>query len=232
MVYAPVQILANLIESNEPPQPEDKENVPEDSHRQSWNKNQILQLISLYKDNIGLFKSTTTRNEKVWHKISTEMKSHSAEQCRNKFKYLKSKYVEKKDNMSGRATGMKCVSFSYFDEMDEVFGTEPNITPVAIASTSRGERNFQGISTDERRDTILATPTTPSTSRKRDETEDDTVPVLKKRRGERTPLLTDTALIIHREKEEGRNRRHREKMEAVTEFTNAIKALAEAIAKK
>ena len=131
--------------------------------------------------------------------------------------------------MSSRATGTKCVSFPYFDEFEEIFGTAPNVTPVAVASTTRGEGNFQNISKDERKDTILATP---STSRKRDATDEDTIPIIKKRRGEATSHLTDTALQIAREKEAGRNQRHSEKMDVVKELTNALKALAEAIAKK
>jgi len=67
----------------------DKENNP-------WTKNEILQLLSLYETHNHLFKSTTIKNDEVWSMISVKLKSYNTEQCKNKFKYLKQKYVKKK----------------------------------------------------------------------------------------------------------------------------------------
>lgn len=113
----------------------EEEDASTSATRNNWSKNVILKLIQLYKENDHLFKSTTVRNEKVWEQISKQLGTHTAEQCKNKFKYLKSKYVKKKDNMSNKSTGSQVFNFSYFEEMDELFKNDPNITPVSIAST-------------------------------------------------------------------------------------------------
>lgn len=60
----------------------------------------------------------------------------NADQCRNKFKYLKSKYVKKNDNMSEKASGQSFLNFEFFEELDEIFNKDPNIVPVALASSS------------------------------------------------------------------------------------------------
>jgi len=118
--------------------------ISDKENRNPWTKNEILQLLSLYKIHNHLFKSTTMKNDKIWNMISEKLKSHSSEQCKNKFKYLKQKYVEKKDNMSTKASGAAHIKFEYFDEMDKIFQNDANIVPVSVAS-SRGEHNFDNI---------------------------------------------------------------------------------------
>jgi len=67
--------------------------------------------------------------------ISVKCKSQTTEQCKNKFKYLKQKYVEKKDNISTKASGAAHIKFEYFDEIDEIFKDDANIVPVSVASS-------------------------------------------------------------------------------------------------
>jgi alpha-acetolactate decarboxylase len=109
-------------------------------NNKQWNKNATLMLLNLYKKYMKQFASTTTKNDKVWQELAKDMKTqkffYSSVQCRDKFKYLKMRYVKKKDNMK-RETGTENFKFDYFDEMDEIFGKKPNVTPVAIASSSR-----------------------------------------------------------------------------------------------
>ncbi|CAG9763596.1 unnamed protein product [Ceutorhynchus assimilis] len=64
------------------------------------------------------------------------MIDYTLDQCKNKFKYLKAKYVKVKNSMSDRNTGGKKITFDYFDEFEEMFGKDSNIEPVAIASCS------------------------------------------------------------------------------------------------
>lgn len=59
--------------------------------------------------------------------ISVNLKSHTTEQCKNEFKYLKQKYLEKKDNMSTKATGTANIKFEYFNEMDKIFKDNANV---------------------------------------------------------------------------------------------------------
>ncbi|KAJ8931079.1 hypothetical protein NQ314_016055 [Rhamnusium bicolor] len=110
--YLPSANTANAISSNDNVNHADLENETDlyregDTDRSCWNRNNILQLINLYKEHSNLFKTTTICNEKVWGMIAKEMGVYTSEQCKNKFKYLKSKYVKKKDNMSVKATRSK-----------------------------------------------------------------------------------------------------------------------------
>lgn len=117
-------------------------NPQEEPGRVTWTKVDIIKLINLYKKYQPSFKSTTIKNEKVWQSIALQLESHTAEQCKNKFKYLKSKYMEKRDNMGSKATGSKALKFDYFDEFQDIFGSDPNVEPLAVASSSRGEDNI------------------------------------------------------------------------------------------
>lgn len=104
-----------------------------------WDRTAINYLITFYKENINNFKSTTMKNEHVWKIITDKMRdsgyNYSKAQVENKFKYLKSRYIKKKDNMSCRGTGESPVVFDYFDEFDDMFGKNHNIEPIALASS-------------------------------------------------------------------------------------------------
>lgn len=132
-------VLQNSLSSCSASSMADKEN------RNPWTKNEILQLLSLYNTYNHLFKSTTIKNDKVWSMISVDLKSHTTEQCKNKFKYLNQKYLEKKDNMSTKASGTANIKFEYFDEMDKIFKDDANVVPVSVASSSRDEHNLDDI---------------------------------------------------------------------------------------
>ncbi|KAM0728545.1 hypothetical protein ACS0PU_004800 [Formica fusca] len=108
------------------------------TNRTSWNRSEILTLIDLYKSHEHLFKSTTMKNDKVWDMIAQKLPMHTTEQIKNKFKYLKQKYMEKKDNMSQKSSGAGTMKFDYFSEMDEIFGQDPDVQPVSTASSLRG----------------------------------------------------------------------------------------------
>ncbi|KAJ8942758.1 hypothetical protein NQ314_009969 [Rhamnusium bicolor] len=139
--YLPSPNTAIVISSNDNVNHADLENDTElyresDTDRSCWNRNNILQIINLYKEHGNLFKTTTIRNEKVWGVIAKEMGVYTSERCKNKFKYLKSKYVKKKDNMSIKVTGQKGINLEYFEELDEIFGNNHNISPLSIASST------------------------------------------------------------------------------------------------
>ncbi|CAH1114804.1 unnamed protein product [Psylliodes chrysocephalus] len=85
------------------------------------------------------------RNDKVWQLIANELATHNAIQCKNKWKYLKSKYYEKKGNMSAKASGTKVMKFDYLEEFDDLFKDNANVIHVAIASSSNGIKNIKEI---------------------------------------------------------------------------------------
>ncbi|XP_039313421.1 uncharacterized protein LOC113004792 isoform X2 [Solenopsis invicta] len=94
--------------------------------RTSWNRNEIIEIIGLYKSHERLFKSTTIKKDKVWD-IAKKLPTHTTEQIKNKFKYLKQKYLEKKDNIGQKSSGAGAIKFEYFFEMDEIFGQDPDV---------------------------------------------------------------------------------------------------------
>ncbi|KAL0117665.1 hypothetical protein PUN28_008816 [Cardiocondyla obscurior] len=106
--------------------------------RTSWNRNKIIELINLYKCHEHLFKSTTIRKDKVWDMTAQKLPTHITEQIKNKFKYLKQKYLEKKDNMSYKSSGASGIKFDYFNKMDDIFGQDPDVHPVSTASSLQG----------------------------------------------------------------------------------------------
>ncbi|CAG9822224.1 unnamed protein product [Phaedon cochleariae] len=110
----------------------------DDNFRVMWTRKEILQLISSYKKNLNLFKSSTMRRDKIWKLISTDIKTHSSDQCQNKFKYLKSKYIKKKNNMSSKKSGAKSMNFEFFEEFDDMFRNHPNVEPSFTASSQKG----------------------------------------------------------------------------------------------
>ncbi|XP_024883554.1 uncharacterized protein LOC112462157 [Temnothorax curvispinosus] len=116
----------------------DNEQENNTTSRTSWNRNEIIELISLYKSHEHLFKSTTMKKDKVWDMIAQKLPMHTTEQIKNKFKYLKQKYMEKKDNMGQKSSGAGSIKFDYFFEMDEIFGQDPDVQPVSTASSLRG----------------------------------------------------------------------------------------------
>ncbi|KAL1487709.1 hypothetical protein ABEB36_015616 [Hypothenemus hampei] len=44
--------------------------------------------------------------------------------------------------MSNKASGQRAIKFDLFDEMDTIFGRQPNVQPLAVARTSRGINNM------------------------------------------------------------------------------------------
>ncbi|CAH0556428.1 unnamed protein product [Brassicogethes aeneus] len=99
-----------------------------------WTHEAIMCLINLYKKHQNDFALTKYKNDKVWGWISNELNANSLQYTANQCKYLKAKYVQKKDNMKSTSSGEACVKFKYFNELDAIFGTKPNVKPVAVAS--------------------------------------------------------------------------------------------------
>lgn len=92
----------------------------------------------------------------IWGNISKEVNklmnsNKSGDQCRNKFKYLKSMYLKKKDNMSTKGTGSENLYFAYLSEMDEIFKKDHNVTPVATLSSLNN--NFPEETSGKKEDT-------------------------------------------------------------------------------
>ncbi|CAG9763554.1 unnamed protein product [Ceutorhynchus assimilis] len=176
--------------------------VERSSERSVWTRGEILLVIDLYRQNQDLFKSTTTRKDVFWGEICEKMKQQmecnkSADQCRNKFKYLKTMYLKKKDNMSTRATGSQKIYFQFFNEMDVIFKDDHNVTPVAIVSSFTN--NFPAEENCE----------------KNEENDDENIPGKKKRK-----LLVNKekpVIKILSKRETNAERRHQENLQKKNE---------------
>lgn len=81
------------------------------------------------------------KNNKLWDMIAQKLPMHTTEQIKNKFKYLKQRYMEKKDNMDQKSSGAGAIKFDYFFEMDEIFSQDPDVQPVSTASSLQGMKH-------------------------------------------------------------------------------------------
>ena len=113
-------------------------------------------LIQLYKDNKSKFDSTTIKNHKVWLIITSQIENRSLDQCRNRFKYLKGKYIKVKDSMGPKGTGKKKKNFVYFEALDEIFRSEPNVVPTAVSDSTDPIDNFPAMNPDAEKGTTDA----------------------------------------------------------------------------
>ncbi|KAK4886505.1 hypothetical protein RN001_002776 [Aquatica leii] len=107
-----------------------------------WSRNATLLLINLRKKFDSFFKSTTMKNDRVWRMVAAEIQKNdfdvSATQCRDKWQYLKKRYVKKADNMGDRGTGEERIKFEFFEEMHEVLEKKHNVHPIGTASSIKG----------------------------------------------------------------------------------------------
>lgn len=107
----------------------------------SWTRSYILALLDAVKNHQHNFKFSTMKNDTVWKIISDTLekngKCFTATQCKDKYKYLKGKYMKTKDNMSDRSSGAEAIKFEYFQEMDEFLGKCHNASPIALDSNLR-----------------------------------------------------------------------------------------------
>lgn len=181
----------------------------------AWDREATLLLISLYKENEHKFKNTTIRNEQVWHKISEILKSNghifSKVQCEHKFKYLKQRYIKKKDNMSSnKQSGAEPFTFDYFNEFDDIFSKKPNVTPIAVASSSRGCSMLEsGLKWDD----ILESNDTEGNTFKKGDKIEKMPPTKKSRLCKEITNWTDIFKSQNDAKEESKERRHKERQD-------------------
>ncbi|CAH0563116.1 unnamed protein product [Brassicogethes aeneus] len=51
--------------------------------------------------------------------------------------------------MKNTSTGAPAIKFEYFDQFNDMFGKKPNITPIAIASSSKGNERKDSTEIEE-----------------------------------------------------------------------------------
>ena len=122
----------------------------------NWTDAETSYLLELWRDN---FPISMKRNSTVWDALAKKLKSifkdnkgipsyRTGMQCKARIKYLKDKYKRVKDHNS--RSGNNRESFEYYDEMDEVLGSKPNITPKEVVDCGLVEdTNATGVGDSE-----------------------------------------------------------------------------------
>ena len=105
-----------------------------------WSRNEVLFLLSLYKERENFFKDKKSKKKTLWEEISKEMQEkgygYSGAQCETKFKNLKQNFTKTvgHNNVSGNDKK----TYPYFEELSDIFGMTPSVKPVAVCSNRAG----------------------------------------------------------------------------------------------
>lgn len=134
-----------------------KEKKGKSDPQAKWNHISVIKLLNIYKDNIPLFTTQCIKNATVWEKVRVEMVNsglnYSRNQIMSKFKYLKSQYMCKKDNMGAKCTGQAPIEFEFYDEFDDMFSKKPNVIPHTVVSSDHPGLS-RGIAMNEDQDEV------------------------------------------------------------------------------
>lgn len=194
-----------------------------------WNINSTKLLIECYKNNEVHFHSTSIKNDKVWDMISRQLSNNfdihcTGQQCKDRFSYIKKNYIKKKDNMSiNKDSGAAPFKFDYMQEMDDIFAKKPNLSPIDVASSSRGSTLCEENTYDECKENILEEETPPKKLYKSD--------VKNKKSNSQIQQFTEIINENAKHREEMREHRHKEILavqnRAVDVFENVMNKLLE-----
>ena len=110
----------------------------------NWTDAETRYLLELWRDNIPISKK---RNSTVWDAIAKKLNSilkdqeipsyRTGTQCKARIKYLQDEYKRVKDH--NFRSGNTRESFECYDEIDEVLGSKPNITPKEVVERGFGK---------------------------------------------------------------------------------------------
>ena len=105
-----------------------------------WSRNEVLFLLSLYKERENFFKDKKSKKKTLWEEISKEMQEkgygYTGAQCETKFKNLKQNFTKTVDHSNVSGNDKK--TCPYFEELSDIFGMTPSVKPVAVCSNRAG----------------------------------------------------------------------------------------------
>ena len=97
-------------------------------------------LLDEYKKNLKNFNDPKMKQKAIWGKISQTLKEKGFDndwaKCERRLINMKSKY--KSTNIHNKQTGNNPKTCSYYQELDDIFGNSPAISPLAICSNLKG----------------------------------------------------------------------------------------------
>lgn len=107
-------------------------------------------MLALYKESQALFADPKKKKKAIWDRIAEGMSVRgfniSASKCEIKFKNLKQSYVKTVDHNNKSGNDRKICP--YFDELSEIFGMSPSVTPPSTASSRHGFTSSSSASSD------------------------------------------------------------------------------------
>lgn len=103
-----------------------------------WKEDEVLLLISTYKNHKEKFNSGNINKKNVWIIISNEMKTHGVNKdsvkCDEKWRNLRKVYDKVK--MENEKTGNGNTNWKYFKDFQDIYHKDPRFTPVCTATSS------------------------------------------------------------------------------------------------
>ncbi|XP_046398170.1 trihelix transcription factor GTL1-like [Ischnura elegans] len=160
-----------------------------------WPHAAILLLVDTYRGYEGDLVGGKVSHKKAWERIASVLRTHGHEvtgpQCQTKFNGMRRTYKNIKDHNAKSGNGPR--TWAYLEAMESLLGERPYMEPVALASSSSGGSRRRKAEEDVEDDASPAPPP-------------------KKRLGKKTEDLSSAILESRRIAEEGKERRHRERM--------------------
>lgn len=74
----------------------------------------------------------------VAQKLQLQGFGYNHVQCKDKWHYLKKRYMKKRDNERPRGTGEERINVEFYEKLHEIFGSKHNVKLLAIASSLKG----------------------------------------------------------------------------------------------
>ncbi|XP_030749433.1 uncharacterized protein LOC115877420 [Sitophilus oryzae] len=101
-----------------------------------WSDKETKLLIELFKTNFEKLNDKKYKSKSIYAEISKHFSRFTTEQVESKIKNLKKSYKSILDNNS--KTGRGKITWPYFTSMNEIFGRDPENSPMSIASNTLG----------------------------------------------------------------------------------------------
>lgn len=136
----------------------------------TWSTKSTKLLISLRRENDDLFAKGKVRKNVAWQRIAEKFNLTSSvkvtgEQCSNKWKKLEEKYKKVKEHNDKTGNDRKECDFQ--QELEEFFGTDPKIIPMATVSSLTAKPATGNTSTDDEEELPLASYREPPKKKKK-----------------------------------------------------------------
>ncbi|XP_030757585.1 uncharacterized protein LOC115883360 [Sitophilus oryzae] len=114
------------------------ESIPDECSSLSnrWSDSEIKLLLENYRNNIVKLKDKKFRSKSIYSEIAKNFPRFTEAQVETKLKNLKKTYKVILDN--SKSTGRGKITWSHFDQMHDIFGSDPENKPISIASSSSG----------------------------------------------------------------------------------------------